>query len=78
MEKNTVFEGIHITARLGKHIISIRNNDNICSETIARSAWLWSPEKAWEAFLENADREMTFDEALAFFGKRKIKMIVEG
>ncbi|MDR0561250.1 MAG: hypothetical protein LBG73_00990 [Spirochaetaceae bacterium] len=78
-ERYVRYEGEHITARLENgRIVTIRNKDNICSATIARSRRIWGVSKVWCLFLMEAVKEMSFASAVDYFEKRRISMQVSG
>ncbi|MDR0568571.1 MAG: hypothetical protein LBG87_05130 [Spirochaetaceae bacterium] len=73
------YEGEHITARLEKgSIITIRNKDNICSATIARSKWSWRTAAVWRLFLMETAKETAFASAVDYFERHGIAMLVSG
>jgi hypothetical protein len=74
----TSFSGTHISARLDKHTVSVRNCDNICSTTIATGKSMFKAEKAWTAFMEIADKSMSFTDAEDFFNKQGLPLTVKG
>jgi hypothetical protein len=74
----TRFTGTHITAWLEGKTVRIRNNDNICSATIASGSRFFGIDKVWEAFIQSAVKEMTFADATDFFNKHGISMAVRG
>jgi hypothetical protein len=72
------YEGEHILARFSKGRVSIRSKDNICGATIAHNQRAWGAAKAWCSFLGGASKSMSFAEALDYFERRGIAMIVSG
>jgi hypothetical protein len=74
----TRFTGTHITAWLEGKTVRIRNNDNICSATIATGSRFFGMDKAWEAFIQTAGKEMTFADATDFFNNHGVTMAVRG
>lgn len=78
-DQYTRYEGAHISARLEKgRIITIRNTDNICSATIARSKGIKSAASLWRRFLMEAAKDMTFASAVDYFESRGVAMQVSG
>ncbi|MDR2535607.1 MAG: hypothetical protein LBD29_06195 [Treponema sp.] len=83
MLKNAIpsmqYEGEHITARLEKmNAVTIRNKDNICSQTIARNQRRWGAAKVWCLFLMEVSKETSFAAAVDYFERHGIAMRVSG
>ncbi|MDR2150785.1 MAG: hypothetical protein LBO67_08270 [Spirochaetaceae bacterium] len=78
-EVPVIFEGEHIAARFERGTtISIRNKDNICSATIAYNQTRWRAAKVWQLFMAEVSKSDRFADAVDYFERHGIKMIVSG
>lgn len=73
-----LYEGEHITARIEKSRVTIRNKDNICSATIARNRRSWRAAKVWCLFLMEISKEVSFAAAVDYFEQHGVTMLVSG